>query len=139
MTQRLTVIRMSKSLAITLSEPYPLLDPGTYVAFCSEADFAWARQWKKWIAILAMEPEDYPGPSYNGRLCKFLGLGKNPLKAYAGPQSHFRRLLVEVNGDQPAQLETGVEIFVGYRYEIEVVTVKMDRDGNCAHQSTGTA
>jgi len=31
---------------------YPLLDPGEYVTCCTAADFAWARQWKKWIAKL---------------------------------------------------------------------------------------
>ncbi len=120
---------MSKSPPIILSEPYPLLDPGDYIALCSEADFAWARQWKKWIAKLVLEPLNYQGRRYAGRLCKFLGLGKNPHRPFAGPQSHFRRLLVEVNGDQPGRLDTGVELFVGLHYEITVETVKTDRDG----------
>jgi len=38
--------------SIALSEPYPLLDPGVYVAVCTEATFAWARQWNKWITWL---------------------------------------------------------------------------------------
>lgn len=120
---------MSQKPAIGLSAPYPLLDPGNYVARCSAADFAWARQWKKWIAKLELEPQDYTGPRYAGKLCKFLGLGKDPEKPYAGPQSDFRRLLVEANGDQPPSLETGVDIFVGLFYDIAVETVKADRHG----------
>src|SRR5690348_4871735 len=118
---------MSHKPAIGLSEPYPLLDPGNYVARCSAADFAWARQWKKWIAKLELEPQDYTGRPYIGKLCKFLGLGRNQERPYAGPQSDFRRLLVEANGDQPPSLETGVDIFEGLLYDIEVVTVKTDR------------
>jgi hypothetical protein len=34
-----------------------------------------------------------------------------------------------VNGDQPSSLDAGMEIFVGMRFEIEVVTVKQDRNG----------
>jgi len=120
---------VKKPPSIALSEPFPLVDTGHYVAVCSEATFAWARQWKKWIARLVLEPENYTGRPYTGRLCAFLGLGKNPERPYAGPQSRFRRLYVEVNGDQPPSLEAGMEIFVGVRYEIEVVTVKQDRDG----------
>ena len=120
---------MKKPPSIALSEPFPLLDPGCYVAVCNEATFAWARQWRKWIARLVLEPQNYQGRPYTGRLCAFLGLGKNPEKPYAGPQSRFRRLYVEVNGDQPPSLEAGMEIFVGVRYDIEVVTVTHDRDG----------
>lgn len=119
----------AKQPTITLSEPFPLLDSGIYVAVCSEATFAWARQWRKWIARLVLEPQNYQGRPYTGRLCAFLGLGKNPERPYAGPQSRFRRLYVEVNGDQPPSLEAGMEIFVGVRYDIEVVTVTHDRDG----------
>ena len=119
-----------KAPAIALSEPYPLLDPGHYFAVCIEATFDWARQWNKWIARLVLEPQNYQGRPYTGRLCKFLGLGKNKERPYAGPQSHFRQLYVEVNGEQPPSLEAGMEIFVGVRYEIEVVTVKTDRNGN---------
>jgi len=119
-----------KQPSITLSEPFPLLDPGQYVARCTEASYAWARQWRKWIARLVLEPQNYQGRPYHGRLCAFLGLGKNPERPYAGPQSRFRLLYVEVNGEQPPSLEAGMEIFVGVRYEIEVVTVKTDRNGN---------
>jgi len=118
-----------RPLSISLSEPFPFLDPGSYVAVCSEATFAWARQWRKWIARLVLGPENYTGRPYTGRLCAFLGLGKNPERPYAGPQSRFRRLYVEVNGDQPPSLEAGMEIFIGVRYDIEVVTVKLDREG----------
>jgi hypothetical protein len=114
---------------IALSEPYPLLDPGNYVAVCTEATFAWSKQWGKWIVRLVLEPENYKGRPYTGRLCKFLGLGKNKERPYAGPQSHFRVLYVEVNGDQPPSLEVGVEIFVGVCFVIEVATVKQDRNG----------
>jgi hypothetical protein len=130
---------MSKPPSIALSEPYPLMDPGVYVALCPSADFAWARQWQKWIARLEMQPENYTGRPYIGRLCKFLGLGKNKKQPYAGPQSHFRRLLVEANGEQPARLDTSMEVFIGLRYDIEVVTVTQDRDGNSVPLSTGTA
>jgi hypothetical protein len=116
--------------SITLSEPFPLLDPGWYVARCPEAAFAWARQWKKWIARIVLEPQNYTGRPYTGRLCCFLGLGKDPQNPYAGPQSRFRRLLVEVNGEQPSSPNAGVEIFVGVLYDIEVVTVKTDRNGD---------
>src|ERR1035438_5034178 len=119
----------NKPPPIALSEPFPLLDPGQYFARCSEATFAWARQWKKWIARLVLEPQNYMGRPYTGRLCCFLGLGKDPQKPYAGPQSRFRRLVVEVNGEQPSNPNAGVEIFAGLLYDIEVVTVKTDRDG----------
>ncbi len=115
--------------SISLSEPFPLLDPGSYVALCTEATFAWARQWRKWIARLVLEPQNYQGRSYTGRLCAFLGLGKNPERPYAGPQSRFRRLYVEVNGDQPTSAEVRMEIFVGLHFDVEVETVKQDRDG----------
>ena len=120
---------MKQLPSIALSEPYPLLDPGVYLAVCTEATFAWARQWNKWIARLVLEPQNYQGRPYTGQLCKFLGLGKNKERPYAGPQTHFRRLYVEVNSDQPPSLEVGMEIFVGVRFEIEVVTVQHDRNG----------
>jgi hypothetical protein len=120
---------MKQPPTISLSAPYPYLSEGRYVATCTEATFAWARQWNKWIAMLVLEPQNYEGRPYTGRLCKFLGLGKNKEQPYAGPQSQFRQLYVEVNGDQPPSLEAGMEIFVGVRYEIEVVTIKTDRNG----------
>lgn len=120
---------MKQPPSITLSEPFPLLDPGLYIAVCTEATFEWARQWRKWIARLVLEPQNYLSRPYTGRLCAFLGLGKNPERPYAGPQSRFRRLFVEVNGEQPTRASVGIEIFVGMRYEIEVVTVTQDRDG----------
>src|ERR1700688_135823 len=79
---------------ISLSEPRPLLEPGTYQAVCNEATIAWARQWKKWIARLVMEPRNYTGRSYTGKLCKFLNAGSNPARPFAGPQSDFRKLWV---------------------------------------------
>jgi hypothetical protein len=75
------------------------------------------------------EPLNYGGRPYRGRLCCFLGLDKDPQKPYAGPQSRFRRLLVEVNGEQPFSPNVGVEIFVNVIYDIEIVTVKTDREG----------
>src|SRR4051794_18969255 len=89
---------MAPKPAIRVAEPYPLLDPGEYVALCTEASFEWARQFGGWKARLVLEPKDYRGRPYTGRLCKFLGLGKNPQEPYAGPRSDFRMLLVEVNG-----------------------------------------
>jgi hypothetical protein len=76
-----------------------------------------------------LEPLNYEGRPYSGRLCKFLGLGKDPQKPYAGPQSHFRYLLVEVNGEQPTAASVDMEIFVAVLYDIEVETVKTGRDG----------
>ena len=115
--------------SISLSEPFPLLDSGFYLARCTEATYEWARQWKKWIARLVLEPQNYQGRAYTGRLCKFLALGRDQQKPYAGPQSHFRRLLVEVNGAQPIRPDTDMRVFVGLLYEIEVATVTTDREG----------
>ena len=70
--------QLKQSQMITVSEPFPLLDPGEYVAVCTEATAAWARQWKKHIARLVLEPANYQGRPYRGQLCAFLGLGKNP-------------------------------------------------------------
>jgi hypothetical protein len=114
---------------IVLSDPFPLLDPGEYIAVCNEASFAWARQWKKWIARLVLEPESYQGRPYTGLLCAFFGLGKNPECPYAGAQSRFRRLFVEVNGEQPTSASAAMEIFTGLRYHIQVATVTQDRNG----------
>jgi len=121
---------MSNKPTITLSEPYPYLTPGNYVARCTAADFAWAIRWKKWIAKLDLEPQNYNGPRYPGKLCKFLGLGRNPGKPHAGPRTDFWQLWVEANGDQPLSLETSdLEIFVGKLYDISVETVTKDRNG----------
>src|SRR4051812_1752202 len=79
-------LAMIKQPAIVLSDPFPLLDPGPYVARCTEATYDWARQWNKWIARLVLEPQNYKGRPYTGRLCKFLGLGKDRTKPYAGAQ-----------------------------------------------------
>jgi hypothetical protein len=119
----------TKRPSIEVSDPFPLLDPGEYVARCSEATYAWARQWKKWIARLVLEPQNYTGRPYTGRLCCFLGLGKNAKAPYAGQQSRFRRLLVEVNGDQPAGKTVEMEVFVGVIYDVQVGTVKTKSNG----------
>ena len=37
---------------------------------------------------------------------------------------------MEVNGEQPSGSNVDMEIFVGVLYDIEVVTVKTDRNGN---------
>jgi hypothetical protein len=115
--------------SIVLSDPFPLVDEGQYVALCTEATFAWAKQWKKWIARFVLVLQNYQGRPYVGRLCAFFGLGRNPERPYAGPQSRFRRLYVEVNGDQPTAAEVGMEPFVGILYDIKVQTVKTDRNG----------
>jgi|GEM_PF-3922518 len=119
----------NKKPLITLSEPYPLLDPGKYIAQCVEADYAWARQWKKWMVRLILKPFNYSGRPYTGKLCKFLSLGKNPERPCAGHHSHFRQLLVEVNGDQPVSTAIDVAIFHGCFFEITVETVTKDRNG----------
>ena len=51
--------KLANPPSIKLSEPYPLLDPGRYVACCTRATYEWARQWKKWMAILVLEPQNY--------------------------------------------------------------------------------
>lgn len=116
--------------AIRIAEPYPLLDPGEYVALCTEASFEWARRWSAWKARLVLEPQDYRGRPYTGRLCKFLGLGKNPQAPYAGPRSEFRILLVEVNGEQPTRPDLDdVTMFAGRLYRITVETVSTNGKG----------
>jgi len=114
---------------VTLSAPYPLLDPGVILAVCTEATFAWARQWKKWMARLVLDPQNYFGRAYQGKLCKFLSLGRDPQRPFAAPQSHFRRLLVELNGSQPVNPEVDIQVFEGRIFEITVETVKLDRHG----------
>src|SRR3974390_2790568 len=89
--------------SIRLAEPRPLLDEGEYLAICREASYAWARQWKKWMARFVLEPLDYKGRPYVGKLCAFLSLGGNPEQPYAGPNSKFRELLAEINGAQPSR------------------------------------
>lgn len=112
---------------IKLSAPRPLLDPGTYAARCTEATFDWANQWKKWMVRLILEPLNYTGRAYSGRLCKFLSLGSDPKGPYAGAGSDFRKLWVELNGAQPTAKEVTIQDFVGCAFEITVVTVATDR------------
>jgi len=120
---------MPDTRTITLSAPYPLLDSGRYVAVCSEATFAWARQWKKWMARLILKPQNYSGRPYQGNLCKFLSLGRDPDRPFAGPHSDFRKLYVEANGAQPVGSEVTMRIFERLAYEITVETVTKDRHG----------
>ena len=116
--------------AISVAEPYPLLDPGEYVALCIEASYEWARRWSAWKARLVLEPQDYKGRPYIGRLCKFLGLGKSAATPYAGPRSQFRLLWVEVNGDQPTRPDVSdLTIFAGRLYRITVETVNKNGKG----------
>lgn len=129
--ERATINRRAEPKpAITVAEPYPLLDPGEYVAACIDASYEWARRWSAWKARLVLVPQNYFGRPYVGRLCKFLGLGKNPEAPYAGPRSEFRLLWVEVNGEQPTRPDvTDMSIFAGRLYKIDVVTV--DKNGKC--------
>jgi hypothetical protein len=115
--------------AVIVSSPYPLLDPGQYTALCTEATFAWARQWKKWIARLSLDPQHYHGHPYQGTLCKFLSLGTHPERPRAGQHSAFRQLYVEVNGGQPQGPEVTMRIFESLLYDITVETVTRDRNG----------
>lgn len=117
----------SKKPVITVAEPYPLLNPGEYIAACTEADFEWARQFGAWKVRLVLNPQDYTGRPYTGKLCKFLDLGKNPQAPYAGPRSAFRMLWVEVNGEQPTRPDVEVSVFVGHLYRITVETVTKNR------------
>ena len=119
----------SRKTTITVSAPYPRLDPGNYVATCTEATVAWANQWRKWMCRLVLEPMGYEGAVYSGKLCKFLSLGTDRKGPHAGPNSHFRKLWVELNGDQPTATEVTLQDFVGRLYQITVVTVITDRKG----------
>jgi hypothetical protein len=114
---------------IRVSAPYPLLDSGEYVAVCVEATCAWAKQWKKHMARLVLEPQNYTGRPYQGKLCKFLSLGRNQEQPYAGQHSAFRQLWVELNGGQPPGPEVTMQIFENRLYQITVETVKQDRNG----------
>ena len=116
-----------KKPVITLAEPYPLLDPGEYFAVCTDANFEWAKQFSAWKVRLVLEPQNYAGRPYTGKLCKFLDLGKNPTAPYAGPRSAFRMLWVEVNGEQPTRPEADVSMFARRLYKITVETVTKNR------------
>lgn len=116
------------SVTISLEAGRPLLDEGSYRARCTEATIAWSKRWKKWIALLHMDPLDYVGRPYTGELCKFLFLGTDQKKPRAGPSSAFRKLWVEVNGAQPNQGEVDLQIFVGHVFEIAVRTVRAKAD-----------
>jgi hypothetical protein len=70
---------------------------------------------------------NYTGKPYHGKLCKFLGLGKNPEGPYAGPRSDFRKLWVEVNGAQPTSPQVDVNLFVDYNFIATVETVTKNR------------
>jgi hypothetical protein len=124
-----TRVPSERSIMVSLEEPRPLLDEGTYLAFCTDATVAWSRRWRKWIVRLVMEPIDYAGRPYTGSLCKFLSLGTNPKQPHAGQQSRFRELWVEVNGEQPTSNEVELGIFVGHNFRVRVATVKADRNG----------
>jgi hypothetical protein len=118
----------SMSVTVSLEAGRPLLDEGSYRARCTEATIAWSKRWKKWIALLHMDPLDYVGRPYTGELCKFLFLGTDQKKPRAGPSSAFRKLWVEVNGAQPNQGEVDLGIFVGHVFEIAVRTVRAKAD-----------
>jgi hypothetical protein len=118
-----------KKPVIMVAEPYPLLDPGEYVAVCTQATFEWAKRFGAWKVRLALEPQDYTGRPYRGTLCKFLDLGKNPQVPYAGPRSAFRMLWVEVNGEQPTRPDVDLAVFAGRSYRITVETVTKNRNG----------
>jgi len=118
----------SMSVTVSLEAGRPLLDEGAYRARCTEATIAWSKRWKKWIAVLHMDPLNYVGRPYSGELCKFLSLGTDPKKPRAGQASIFRKLWVEANGAQPSQGEVDLEIFVGHVFEIAVRTVRAKAD-----------
>ena len=130
---------MPNKHVVTLSAPYPLLDEGEYVALCTEATFDWARQWKKWMARLVLEPQNYRGRLYEGKLCRFLSLGRDPERPFAGHHSDFRKLFVEVNGAQPIAPEITMRIFEGRLYDITVETVRRTATARSGSRSTGTA
>lgn len=123
----LAIVPKPNAATITLGDPYPLLDEGTYRAICTEATFDWANRFKKFKARLTMEPQNYTGRPYHGQPCAFFDLGSNPNQPYAGPTSLFHRLYTAVNGDQPTSSEVTMDIFIGHLYEIDVQTVKANR------------
>lgn len=98
------------------------------MARCVEATCEWSRRWREWVAILKMDPLDYAGKPYVGRLCKSFNLGQDPKRPHAGAGSQFRKTWVEVNGAQPTNAETTLAVFVGRIFEIEVSTVRMNRE-----------
>jgi hypothetical protein len=112
---------------IKVADPYPLLDPGDYLAICTEANFQWSKQFSAWKARLVLEPQNYTGRPYVGKLCKFLDLGKDHEAPYAGPRSAFRMLWVEANGGQPTRPDVDVSILGGRWYAITVETVATNR------------
>jgi len=114
---------------ITVAAPHPLLDPGEYVAICTEADCEWAKRFCAWKARLSLVPQNYSGRPYIGTLCKFFDLRKNPQAPYAGLRSAFRMLWVEVNGEQPTRPDVDMSVFEGKLYRITVETVVKDKDG----------
>ena len=118
--QRPTLTRVS----ISLAEPRPLLDEGDYVALCTKATVAWSRRWSKWVAKLVMHPTNYEGRPYTGNLCKFFNLGRDRQGPHAGQGSEFRKLVVQLNGDQPANSGAELSMFEGQTFHIEVVTIK---------------
>jgi hypothetical protein len=81
------------------------------------------------MARLVMEPQNYSGRHYGGELCKFLSLGRDPERPFAGQHSDFRKLYIEANGAQPIGSEVTVQIFVDLQYDITVETVTKDRHG----------
>src|SRR5438105_2886025 len=111
-----------RATTVTLGAPRPLLDEGVYLATCIEAELWWSRRWKKWQARLVLEPSNYAGKVYAGKLCKFFQLG-NRENPHAGPNSEFFQLWIQANGAQPVGPEVGVDIFLGMTFEITVGTV----------------
>lgn len=116
--------RKPTAISISLSEPRPLLDEGEYLASCTQATVAWSRRWSKWVAKLVMKPTNYEGRSYTGDLCKFFNLGRDKQGPHAGHGSEFRKVLVQLNGDQPVNSAAELSLFEGRIFQVEVVTIK---------------
>jgi hypothetical protein len=114
---------------ITFGTPRPFLEPGTYLAECTGADWAWSRRWKKTLAQFKFGvPIDYTGRSYVGDLCAFVGLGTKQDAPYAPTGGKFYAVWCDANGDGPTaptlSKENLRELFVGRLFEIGVETVK---------------
>jgi len=77
-----------------------------------------------------LEPTNYRGRPYSGKLCKFLSLGSDPDRPFAGQHSLFRQLWVEQNGAQPGSSEVTMRIFERVLFCVSVETVTRDRNGN---------
>jgi hypothetical protein len=55
-----------------------------------------------------LEPQDYRGRAYTGRLCRFLNLGKSREAPYAGPQTYYIKTAAVDVRDAMTKLENRI-------------------------------